>query len=606
MVRVIGLSKLRGVYFSLLAGGIGLAVACSGTSREFGHATGAQAGEAGAMTADGVDGGAGGAAATSEALGGDNAGSSDGSSAGTPGEEGGAPQAQDGPPVVVSLTPEDASGGAEPSVSVKITFSEPLRSDTATLDSVKLFDGEVEVEGEVRYADRTVTFTPVTNLSLLASYRVSLSTELTDSTGSALEAPFSASFRVRDGVWSTARTDLSPDGAAVSQVSAAADGRGNLLFAWVQAGAPQTVAARWYHSGIGWDPAAQTMGSGTVGLPTVATSPEGDAVVVWTSGLSYFAKRYLSGTWEGTAKKVGGAASGTLKQAVASIRHARALVAWPLGVANDTHFTWSTHANSASGEGAWQAEATQVWATTVDNLSVRDPSLKQDASGDGLFVFELAKTSFRQLYFATFANTGATWSAAAALDGTTGLVTDTGQGYSLAVTDAGDALVAWALKGKLMAGRYTKTKGFATPVEIDALEADPLIAVSGGAQALGDDFLVGWTQLNGVPTNAYANRYVATDKAWQGPKLLSDGVASASPPVLGVDRHGGAHAVWLQATAPAAPAVAARFSNGEWAKPVPLDAGKGALTNIGLCSAGSGQAASILVGAEAIRYSLFE
>jgi hypothetical protein len=603
MLRAIGLSKRCGVGWSILVGGVWLAAACASKDREFSGANEAAAGEAGAA----VTGASGGDAGESQAVGGDSrGGGSNGSSGagngGTSNEDGGAPPLQDDAPTVVSVSPDDRSDDATPAVSVKITFSQALKGDTATKNSVKLFDGDLEVEGDVHHANGVVTFTPVDNLSLNATYRLEVSTAVTNVGGKPLKAPFGATFQVRDGVWSATHADLAPNNGAVTQVSSGADGHGNLLFAWVQDG---TMAARWYHSGIGWDPTAEALDSGVVASPAVAVSPEGDAVVAWTSGANYMAKRCLSHVWEGTAKKLG-TVTGTIKPPVASIRNARALVAWPVGTANGTHFTWSTYANSASGEGAWQAQPTQVWATTVDNLSVRDPSLKQAASGDGFLVFELAKTTFRQLYFATFADADASWSTANGLEGATGLVTDTGQGYSLAVADAGDALVAWALPGKLMAARYTIAKGFATPIEIDGLASDPLVAVAGGAQAAGDDFWVGWTQIDGAPSNAYVNHYVATDKAWSGAERLSDGAASARPPQVGVDRHGNVLAAWLQPAAPKAPAVAARFSGGKWAKPVTLYSGNDLLTTVGICTAGSGQAAALLAGAEATSVAFFE
>jgi hypothetical protein len=437
MVRAIGFAKRRVRQFSPLAGGVGLAVACSTTSHDFGGPRDSVTGTAGNDTSE-SDGGEGATVSNGGAAGDTSSNSGNSGSNSASAGEGGAAPIENGAPVVVSVSLEDASDSAQPGVSVKITFNEALQADTVTLDSVKLYDGDTEVEGEVRYAGKVVTFTPVASLSLLASYRVSLSTAITDLSGTPLKKVFNASFQVRDGVWSATRTDLSPDDSAVTQVSAAADGKGNILFAWVEAGPPLNVSARWYHSGIGWDPKVQNLDSGTVGSPTVAVSPEGDAVVVWISGSSYMAKRCLATKWQGTPKKLGTVTT-TPKAPVASVRKGRLLAAWPVGIDNGAHFNWAVHANTASGEGDWQAAPTPVWTTTVDNLSVRDPSLKQDANGDGFLVFELAKTSFRQLFSATFADSGAIWSPAAAIDGTTALVTDTGQGYSLAVTDAGRA-----------------------------------------------------------------------------------------------------------------------------------------------------------------------
>jgi hypothetical protein len=100
--------------------------------------------------------------------------------------------------------------------------------------------------------------------------------------------------------------------------------------------------------------------------------------------------------------------------------------------------------------------------------------------------------------------------------------------------------------------------------------------------------------------------FVAGDKAWGGAKLLSDGVASARPPLLGVDHHGNALAAWLQPAAPKASAVAARFSAEAWAKPITLYTGADAPTSIAFATSGSGQAASALMGGTATRLALFE
>lgn len=71
-----------------------------------------------------------------------------------------------GPPSIVSVTPEDGAASVEPSSVIEIVASEPLDAATVTLENIKLLDRGAEVAGQLSYADNVITFTPEKPLGL--------------------------------------------------------------------------------------------------------------------------------------------------------------------------------------------------------------------------------------------------------------------------------------------------------------------------------------------------------------------------------------------------------------------------------------------------------
>ncbi len=116
---------------------------------------------------------------------------------------------QNAPLSVASVIPADYSGNVPVNTAVQIIFSEPIDADTVTSDSVRLNLGNDSV-GVVRTVSPDgliVKLTPEQNLAEAQTYKVVVSTQIRNRTGSPLPNQFSSNF-----VTALTNTDNTPPG----------------------------------------------------------------------------------------------------------------------------------------------------------------------------------------------------------------------------------------------------------------------------------------------------------------------------------------------------------------------------------------------------------
>lgn len=110
---------------------------------------------------------------------------------------GGGVAADTTPPTLQTSNPIDNATGVAVTVSPSVTFSEALAASKVNADNVFLLDaGDNLVPGIVSLsADRkTVTFDPTANLTATTSYRLIITTAITDLAGNKLAAPVVINF----------------------------------------------------------------------------------------------------------------------------------------------------------------------------------------------------------------------------------------------------------------------------------------------------------------------------------------------------------------------------------------------------------------------------
>ncbi len=542
--------------------------------------------------------------------------------------EGGAPPVLDGPPEVLDVDPADEEEEAEPTTDVSVLFSEGLAPESVTPDSFSLTEAGAPVDGDVSYEGVIGTFSPARRLSLLASYDVTVTEDVTDVDGNALKEPFTSRFTVRDGVWGDqdhAFTDY--ENFAGSQ-DIAADREGNVLVVWLRrtfADNVQTTAVlgRWYRPTTGWEE-PETLDEtrlDTIFDPIVAVSADGDAIVAWMkhdSRLVYSvrARRYVGGKWEGSALTVSNSSypfneAGPL---AVSIGGGQVAAAWiRRDATNAPTYTVNATLNlsGTSADGEWPAEPTQTYGTTFTSNSQNDlgPSLSAtvDESGTATVVFESAlvstdTTTGRGMYYSRHAPNG-NWLFPSRIPGptrtrTSGPFVQADGDGAMAIWAEYDPLVPSGLSYTLLASRYTKAKGFTAPVQISDPELKGDIGLSRRSfvgNATG--YLIAYSQLVGATRNVYATRYDLSAGAWDKlPTLISDGVSYGGfMPTIGVDDRGNA----LLASDPqpagepwAITGARYRADRGEWtAFPEPLSTEPGNYQTPLLAIGGNGVAA---------------
>jgi hypothetical protein len=99
------------------------------------------------------------------------------------------------PPTVAMETPADGSSDADVGVAIRIIFSEPIEKSTVLQSWITMTDGVTDIPGDVTSpTDRTIVFTPDSDLTPETSYTVTVSGSVEDLAANAMGADFVFSF----------------------------------------------------------------------------------------------------------------------------------------------------------------------------------------------------------------------------------------------------------------------------------------------------------------------------------------------------------------------------------------------------------------------------
>lgn len=189
-----------------------------------------------------------------------------------------APQPDGEPPRVLTVTPEADAADVDSSVEIAVTFSEAIDPNSIDTASFRLDElqhrsavlGSVTVEGAV------VRFQPAAELTLRERYELTISTTVTDLSGTPLSEEWRAAFTVREGALGSA-TSLTSGVLEFSALGMGSRGEGFAL--WWDAG---SIYSRQYRGGWqGTELSSHTSASDDL---RVAVGPEDVALAVWRNG----------------------------------------------------------------------------------------------------------------------------------------------------------------------------------------------------------------------------------------------------------------------------------------------------------------------------------
>jgi hypothetical protein len=91
------------------------------------------------------------------------------------------------PPTVSSTVPADSATAVSVDVNIRAIFSEAMDPETISDATMLLNEGQNQIDGEVTYAGVTATFNPSEPLTDATEYTVTITTDVTDSSGNAME-----------------------------------------------------------------------------------------------------------------------------------------------------------------------------------------------------------------------------------------------------------------------------------------------------------------------------------------------------------------------------------------------------------------------------------
>jgi len=136
----------------------------------------------------------------------------------------------------VTVSPADGATAVDRNVVITAAFGEDMIASTINDSSFNLTGSSLTgVSGTLSFnaTNNVASFAPTNELSLLGSYRASLSDSITNLSGNPLPAT-SWQFSVRDGLWATAALIERNNTGHAFQPEIAVDAAGNALAVWAQ------------------------------------------------------------------------------------------------------------------------------------------------------------------------------------------------------------------------------------------------------------------------------------------------------------------------------------------------------------------------------------
>jgi hypothetical protein len=214
--------------------------------------------------------------------------------------------AGNGPPRVLSITPNDGADDADTSTTITVVFSEALDPDTVTPVTFRFLDGDSEIAGDLELNDAQdrLTFEPTEPLHLWTTYSVELSHELADVDGAPMVEDASSRFQVRDGAWSL--TTLAQGEAFQLPFSLPVTSTGATLAAWLdQQGAQCSAHAAWVLRGQAKpnELLQSTPLEGNCNIVSASAAPDGGAAAAWVIGKTEWSQSFADGSWAPQERK---------------------------------------------------------------------------------------------------------------------------------------------------------------------------------------------------------------------------------------------------------------------------------------------------------------
>jgi len=501
-------------------------------------------------------------------------------------------------PTVSSVTPVNGATAVTLNTTVTATFNEDIFGVSVDSTSFSLaansnVSGTVSFDGSTNIA----TFTPDSDLDLMANYTATLTTGITDLYGNALVNDYSWSFTTADGSWGTAEVAendatnsfdtpsvvLEDNGDAIVvwrsyspsydiwanryvagsgwgtpelietnannaySPQIAGDANGNAIAVWQQSdGTKVSIWANRYVAGSGWGTAEliETDDAGDASFPHIVFDGSGNAIAVWTqsdgTNVNTVTNRYTAGSGWGSAGIIDSENLGFVDDTwIAASKNGDAIAMWRQY--DGSHFNmWANRYDAANGN--WDG------AEKIENMDAGhtyDARIAMDSSGNATAVFTYSDIPYFRIYANRYV-AGSGWTGTVPIDtGTEDCVLPWAT-----MDDNGNAQVIWQCSGtSIWANRYTAGSGWGTPESIDNQTG---FLGEEWAQLAGDthgNAIAIWIQDDGTAGSLWANRYVA-GSGWKGAERIENddtnyvynyGVSS-----LAINGRGQAMAVWRQ------------------------------------------------------------
>jgi hypothetical protein len=289
-------------------------------------------------------------------------------------------------PTVSSKTPAASATAVARNSAITATFDEDMFATTVDATSFTLAKSGA-VDGTVTFdaVSNVATFTPSSELAILATYTATLGTAITDLSGNSLAADYNWSFTTADGAWGAAEQIEIENLGSARNPQVAFDSSGNAISVWFQSdGARNNIWANRF-DGSSWGAAKliETENAGDARNSQVAFDSSGNAIAVWQQNdgtlNNIYANRFVGTSW-GDAELIETENAGDARiPHVAFDSSGNAIAVWQQS--DGTHD--SIWANRFDGSSWGDAELIEI-ENAGDALS---PQVAFDSSGNAIAVW---------------------------------------------------------------------------------------------------------------------------------------------------------------------------------------------------------------------------
>lgn len=443
---------------------------------------------------------------------------------------------------LVSTTPENNAVGVDLTEALEMTFSATLANTpdpTSYVTLTKNVNSAVPFSASI--SNMTLWVTPSEKLALQTPYQVSVSTAVRGITDEQLEAASIVNFTTRDGIWGDALSisDSSDDTANATKPKIATDSNGNAVAIWQQIDDDETdLVTASYTAMSGWsDPVV--IGSNIHSLTggQIAMNANGQAIVAWANGGIVKASVYTSengtGMWGNlnSLEELGVGNVGSIQVAVDS--QGNAVVIWTKGLSN-----LQVWANRYTPEDGWD---TAIQLDTVATGSPY-PQIVMDSSGNALAIWNNENELLSSQYIVgSDWSTG--WSTPNAIENRNASIS---HAPNLSINSSGNAALIWIEGTNIVTSLYSAESGWSiTPAVLDTNDSSSSsakIALDNKGNAIAV-----WSQGDAGVSSIWTSRYSAATSIWSTAELIeTDSTGAAGDPQLAIDETGNAIVVWRQ------------------------------------------------------------
>jgi hypothetical protein len=462
-------------------------------------------------------------------------------------------------PTVSSKTPAASATAVARNSAITATFDEDMFATTVDATSFTLAKSGA-VDGTVTFdaVSNVATFTPSSELAILATYTATLGTAITDLSGNSLAADYNWSFTTADGAWGAAEQIETDNAGSATNPHVAFDSSGNAIAVWSQTdGSEYSIYAKGF-DGTNWGNAEliEEENAGNAFSPQVAFDGSGNAIAVWfqSDGArnNIWANRFDGTNW-GDAELIEEENAGDAFSAqVAFDSSGNAIAVWfqSDGARNNI---WANRFDGSSWGAAKLIE-------TENAGDARNSQVAFDSSGNAIAVWQQNDGTLNNIYANRFV--GTSW-------GDAELIETENAGDAriphVAFDSSGNAIAVWqqsdGTHDSIWANRFDGSSwGDAELIETEnAGDARiPQVAFDSSGNAISV-----WFQSDGARNNIWANRFDGS--SWGAAKLIeTENAGDARNPQVAFDSSGNAIAVWYQSDGSLSNIYANRFDGTNW------------------------------------------